>query len=169
MMNYRLFVFLMIVCWPLQAEVLPVGVGDHLQVVVHNETDLTVKEKVGTHGTINMPLVGSVQVVGRTPDEIASEIAVALEDGYLVEPQVRVAIDKYRPFYIRGNVETAGAYEYVIGLTVSQAIAIAGGLTPRAASRGWFLTRGPEKERFDITAESKVLPGDVIEIPESFF
>ncbi|MFC3092607.1 polysaccharide export protein [Alteromonas sediminis] len=163
------FISMLLIVLPLNAQVLPIGVGDHIHVVVHNEPDLTVKEKVGTHGTINMPLVGVVTVVGKTPDEISKAIMAALDDGYLVEPQVRVAIDRYRPFYIRGKVESAGAYEYVIGLTVSQAIAIAGGLTPRASNSGWYLTRGPNKTRHDVTAESKVLPGDVIEIPESFF
>lgn len=148
---------------------IPIGVGDEILIVVFNEPDLTVDIKVGESGNIKMPLIGELLVDGKTPDDLAEELTVILGDDYLVSPQVSVSIKTFRPFYIKGEVTRAGAYEYVIGLTVDQAIAIAGGLDERAAKGSWFIVRGIEKKRIAVDSESVVLPGDIIEIPESFF
>ena len=47
-------------------------------------------------------------------------------------PDVSVEVDRYRPFFAMGEVNRAGQYAYVAGMTVQSAIAIAGGFTPRA-------------------------------------
>lgn len=151
------------------ASNIPIGVGDELVIVVFNEPELTFDARIGESGAIKFPLIGQLDVVGKTPQDVTQELTTLLEADYLVSPQVSVTIKKYRPFYIKGEVKLAGAYEYVIGLTVDQAIAIAGGLSQRASTSKWEIVRGLDKQTFVATAETVVLPGDIIQIPESFF
>jgi len=62
----------------------------------------------------------------------AREIEEKLRAGYVREPRVSVEVEAYRPFFVLGEVQTAGQYPYVNGMTVETAVAIAGGYTPRA-------------------------------------
>lgn len=151
-----------------QADI-PLGIGDALKIVVFNEPDLLVDMKIDANGVIHMPLIGDIQAVGLTAQQLDAQITGLLQADYLVAPQVSVIVKAFRPFYIKGEVTRAGSYDYVIGLTVDQAIAIAGGLRERAASDDWQLIRGPQKQVLTVNADSQVLPGDIIEIPESFF
>ena len=77
----------------------------------------------------------------------------------------------YRPFYIIGEVNAPGSYPYVNGLTVLEAVAIAGGFTYRARESKMKIIRATdaaEKER-NATPQTVVLPGDVIDVPERYF
>lgn len=152
-----------------QVESFIIGTGDVLTIEVYNERDLTVRAKVGQSGKLRIPLLGDIEVVGKTPAELSRELEDAYFDGFLVNPSVSVVIESYRPFYIRGAVLKAGAYDFEYGLTVDQAIAIAGGLKDRASKSDWFVIRGPDKERIKVSKDAKVLPGDIIEIEESLF
>lgn len=146
-----------------------IGTGDVIVIEVYNERDLNVKAKVGQSGKLRIPLIGDWLVVGKTPTQLGRELEDAYFDGYLVNPSVSVVIESYRPIYIRGAVQKAGAYKFEYDLTIDQAIAIAGGLKDRASKKDWFVIRGPEKARIKVSKDSKVLPGDIIEIEESLF
>ena len=77
----------------------------------------------------------------------------------------------YRPFYILGEVNKPGSYPYVSGMTVLNAVAIAGGFSYRARSARIIIIRASDPERSDRLAKENtiVLPGDVIKVPERFF
>ena len=76
----------------------------------------------------------------------------------------------YRPFYIYGEVGEAGQYPYSSGMTVLNAIAVAGGYTYRAANDRVYITRGKGNEvEYPASQAVKILPGDVIRVPERFF
>ena len=51
---------------------------------------------------------------------------------FIRDPSVAVEVDTYRPFFVLGEVTYPGQYPYVPNMTVENAIAIAGGFTPRA-------------------------------------
>lgn len=146
-----------------------IGVGDQLNISVYNEPDLTVKVRVDDTGLVNFPLLGEVKVLQFTPKALASHLEKQLLDGYLVNPLVTVFIETYRPFYIRGEVTKPGAYEYSVDLTVSQAIAIAGGLKDRASQSNWILVRETNVKEIEADKETKILPGDVLTIKPSLF
>jgi hypothetical protein len=57
-------------------------------------------------------------------------------------PKVSTDIIAYRPFYILGEVATPGQYPYAIGMTVTKAVATAGGFTYRANTGTVFVTAG---------------------------
>ncbi len=82
----------------------------------------------------------TIKVTGMTIKQVEQHVYQGLKGDYFVEPNVFVGIVQYRPFYIHGEVKKPGGYPYQPGMTVNQAIALAGGLTERA-SREKFLSR----------------------------
>lgn len=146
-----------------------IGTGDVISVEVYNEPDLTVKTKVDGAGLVKFPLIGDIKVTGKNVHVLAAEIETAYKDGYLVSPNVAVKILSFRPFYIRGAVNSSGAYPFEFDLTVEKAIAVARGLKDRASQKEWYILRGENKSRILATKDTQVLPGDIIEIKESLF
>jgi polysaccharide export outer membrane protein len=124
-----------------------------------------------TVGSINYSYLGDVQVAGKSPSELEEHIVNLLQNGYLVNPSVNVAVMEYRPFYINGEIRSPGSYPYQPGLTLDKAIALAGGLTDRASTRKMFVTSGNRSsgETTQVFLSSKVAPGDIITINEGFF
>lgn len=88
---------------------------------------------VGADGTLFLPFVGQIRAEGTAPGDLARAIGDRLMQrmGLGREPDVAVEIAQYRPFYIVGNVKQPGEFPYRPGLTVLQALGIAGGLPIR--------------------------------------
>ncbi|GAA5193574.1 polysaccharide biosynthesis/export family protein [Ferrimonas gelatinilytica] len=148
------------------------GSGDRIQIQVYGEEDLSIDGiRVGESGTISYPYLGTVRLAGRTVKEVENQILQGLKGDYLVNPSVSVSVIEYRPFFINGEVRRPGSYPFQPGLTVRQAIAIAGGLTERASSRGLRLVRADNGGERSLKVEMafEVLPGDSIFIEDSFF
>lgn len=97
---------------------------------VHDWTALDGDFAVSPNGSISMPLLGQVSAAGLTVEQLATEIAERLQSTVELakKPQAAVEIVKYRPFYILGSVSKPGEYAYRPGITVLQAISIAGGM-----------------------------------------
>ena len=148
------------------------GSGDRVRVTVFGEEDLSGEYEIDGSGVVAFPLVGEVQAGGGTARKLEKAIATKLKDGYLKNPTVSVEILTYRPFFILGEVKRPGSYPFKNGLTVLNAVAMAGGYTYRAKSNLWVITRGGNKEwqGREVTAgDFQVRPGDTILIPERFF
>ncbi|TPL67577.1 polysaccharide biosynthesis/export family protein [Mesorhizobium sp. B2-3-15] len=88
---------------------------------------------VGADGTLFLPFVGQIRAQGTAPGDLARAIGDRLmrNMGLGRQPDVAVEIVQYRPFYIVGNVKQPGEFPYRPGLTVLQAVGIAGGLPIR--------------------------------------
>lgn len=145
--------------------------GDKVRVVVYGQDGLTNSYAVGASGTITMPLIGAVRARGLTPARLSAAIAARLRDGYIREPSVAVEVETYRPFFILGEVAAPGQYPYVPGMTVEQAVAIAGGFTPRAQQGMMQLTRSNAagSVRADVPVGTPLHPGDSIVVGERWF
>lgn len=147
--------------------------GDTINIRVHGEPDLTFDTKIGTNGTILYPFLGEVKVKGRTAAEVRWLIVSGLKGDYLLNPEVDVSVIEYRPFFILGEVNEPKDYPYQPGLTVAQAIAIAGGLTERASESGIELKRklndGKTEVKGNIDLDEPLQPGDIITVKQSFF
>lgn len=145
--------------------------GDHVRVDVFGEPDISVEATLEASGTINYPLLGRVVAGGLTTKELEREITEGLKDGYLVNPNVRVTIVQFRPIYLVGQVQHAGSFPYVEGLTVEKAIALAGGMTPLGSTRKMFIMRESNSPAGREKAEliTPVLPGDTVMVEESLF
>jgi polysaccharide export outer membrane protein len=118
------------------ADAYRLGAEDLLDIAVWKEPELSRKEVlVRPDGGLSFPLVGEVQVAGRSVADVRHEIAERLRR-YLPEPVVSVSLVKmlHPRVYVIGKVNKPGEFMMGRPLDVLQALAIAGGLTPFAAS-----------------------------------
>ncbi len=146
------------------------GVGDKLRITVYGETDLSGEFQVSSTGMVSMPLIGETKAQGTTVSKLKAAITAKLRDGYLKDPKVSMEVMNYRPFFIVGEVMKPGSYDYQNGMTVINAVALAGGYTYRADKDDITIKRGgqngkPEKAKEDTTVGA----GDVVSVPERFF
>jgi polysaccharide export outer membrane protein len=145
--------------------------GDRVRVIVFGQDSLSNSFSVDPAGNVSMPLIGLVKAYGLTTADLEGVIAARLRNGYIRDPRVSVEVEAFRPFFVLGEVTTAGQYPYVSGLTVQSAIAIAGGFSPRGYQAGADVTRminGRLVTAFEPLA-FPVRPGDTITIRERFF
>lgn len=147
------------------------GIGDRVRIDVFNEADLSMDATVDPTGRISYPLLGSVNAMRKTARELERDIAQSLAAGYLKSPDVRVTVVQYRPFYVTGQVQRAGSYPFVIGLTVEKALALAGGMTNLASSRQIYILHEDQTadQRIKVGLDAPVLPGDTLVVEESLF
>ncbi len=145
--------------------------GDVVRITVFDQTNLTNTYAVDKGGYIAFPLIGAIPARGQTTKQVESRIASGLRNGYLRDPDVSVEIDNYRPFFIMGEVGTAGQYTYVPGMTVQNAIAIAGGFSPRAEQESADITRHINGEIITgrVPISDPIMPGDTIFVRERLF
>ncbi len=145
------------------------GTGDKLKVTVFGEEDASGEYEIDATGAISARLLGRVQVKGMTLSEVEQTL---IEDyrsrGYFRNPRISIELINLRPFFILGEVEKRGSYPYVVGLTVAQAVAIAGGYTYRASRSRITVQRVGGKPE-EATEDTSVLPGDIVRVPERFF
>lgn len=147
------------------------GPGDQLRVTVFRHEDLSGEFELDGEGVLSMPLIGEMEANTLTARQVEDRIESQLkEQGFLVNPQVSVEVLNYRPFYIIGEVNNPGSYPYVSGMTVINAVALAGGFSYRADQDDITISRGGSNgKELAALPESQVLPGDIIRVPERFF
>lgn len=118
-----------------------IQVGDVLEVAAAGVPDLRLRVQVGLDGEIAYPLVGHIKVAGLPLQEVRDMMRQILPtkiyqlrttDGrelsiHILEEEVTVAVAEYRPVYLNGDVAKPGEIVFRPGLSVRQAIALAGG------------------------------------------
>ena len=147
------------------------GSGDKVSVNVFGESELSGEFLVGDDGQVDLPLIGAVQATGQTVNEFQTAVVARYSQGYLKDPKVSISVLNYRPFFITGEVGNGGEYPYKAGLTIQDAVAIAGGYTYRANTGKAFVRRaGADQEvPVELTQRVTLNPGDIVRIPERFF
>jgi polysaccharide export outer membrane protein len=136
--------------------------GDVLEVGAVGTPDLRHRATIDVDGRASLPLVGNIKVAGFTLAELREQLKSQLStkafraretdsrgralansgnDVVTISPEeVMVEVVEYRPIYLNGDVAKPGAQTYRPGMTVRQAIALAGGYdTMRFRSRDPFL------------------------------
>jgi len=125
-----------------------IQVGDVLDIAFFKTIEMNQIRTVGPDGEIYLPIVGRVDVVGRTVDDITKEIT----EGYrkeMINPQITVSVQEYSGLqvYVSGEVNTPGIQDYRGGLTLVQAITNAGGFNRIARRNEVLLIRpGPDNK-----------------------
>ncbi|WP_367715618.1 polysaccharide biosynthesis/export family protein [Nitratireductor sp. GISD-1A_MAKvit] len=91
-------------------------------------------------GTVALPLVGPVQTRKQTALDLAQQISQALQrkTGLLAPPATTVEVVRYPSIFVTGSVERPGEFEFRPGLTVMQALAMAGGRVRRTDLAGGY-------------------------------
>jgi protein involved in polysaccharide export with SLBB domain len=145
------------------------GSGDKIKIVVFGHSDLSGEYEIDGSGNVSLPLIKEVKAVGLTIQRLEQLIISKLRPDYLKNPRVNVEVLNYRPFYIIGEIKKPGSYPYVAGMSVVNAVALAGGYTYRAKEGKVLLTRSKDGKQVPANHQTTVMPGDVIEVPERFF
>ena len=106
----------------------PLGPGDLLQLRAIHQPEISGQYEVQAGGAISLPLVGRIAVAGRAPEAAEAAVMAALrEAGIATAPDVTIEVARYRDVYVSGAVARPGAFAWRPGLTVRQALALAGG------------------------------------------
>ena len=147
------------------------GVGDKLKVDVFGEPELSGESEVNASGNMVVPLLGDVPAKGMTLDQFSGVMRDKLGHGYLKNPQISVQVTNYRPIYVQGEVRHGGEFPFKPGLSIADAVALAGGYTYRAVTTSIMLRRQGESQGRDIPMDGSipVLPGDNLLVDERFF
>lgn len=142
--------------------------GDVVRVGVYGDAELSKTYKVDDGGAIMFPLVGPVQVRGATTKVAAANIAAALANGFMRNPDVAVEVEQYRPFFIQGAVKNAGQFPYVYGMTIRAAISTAGGFADTAdRTRATIYRRqGDQMAKGNVELDFPIYPGDTVVVLE---
>lgn len=162
-----------------------IGPGDQLQVFVWRNPELSVTVTVRPDGKMSMPLVENMEAVGKSPSQLAHEIAAVLSE-FVRDPKVNVIVDKavstLSQVKIVGQVKNPQAIPYREGLKVLDVVLASGGLTDFAAPNRSQIVRevnGKKQEirvklgklmtDGDLTQNFDLRPGDVFIVPQSRF
>ena len=168
---------------PPATEDTTLAAGDVFVVRVFGEEELSGEHQVAADGTIDFPLIGAVKVEGLEPTEVAHELQTQLrERDMLRDPHVSVYVKNYasKRISVVGAVADPGAFALEPGMTVVQAISMAGGFSSLADRDGTVVTRrvGDETVRYRVPVEQvtrgqapdiEVAAGDIIFVPERLF
>ena len=165
-----------------RAKELVLGVGDVVGINVWENPGLNTEATIRPDGTITMPLVGDLKAAGQAPSALKEEIKKQLANFVKQQTDITVAVRSWKSyrFTISGEVTKPGVFTSDQYVTVSEALAMASGLT-RFAKRGEIkLLRRDGKTGetrqipldYDDLASGKrldmniyVLPGDSIYVP----
>lgn len=163
-----------------------IGPGDSLGIFVWRNPELTVTVPVRPDGRISMPLVQDVQAAGRTSNQLAEDIKLALTK-FVKDPVVTVIVQGVQGggderVSVVGEGMPPRSIPYRAGLTVLDVMVEIGGLKEFAAGNRAKLLRKTSEGVTEIplrlndllvdgdTATNMALqPGDVIRIPERWF
>ena len=163
-----------------------IGPGDSLQIFVWDHDDLSTAVEVRPDGRISTPLVEDLQAAGRTPTQLARDIETVLKD-YVRTPVVTVIMQGFvgegaQQIRVVGQAVAPMALQYKQEMTILDVMIQVGGLSEFAAGNKAKLVRktadGDVEIRVrlddllndgDINQNVKMMPGDVLIIPQSFF
>ena len=159
------------------------GAGDVFTVRVYGEEELSGSHQVAPDGTIDFPLLGSIEVSGMEPPAVAAELEHQLKvRNFLRDPHVSVYVEQYasKRISVVGAVANPGTFPLEPGMTVVQAISMAGGFSSLADRDGTVVTRrvGDETIRYRVPVakvtsgqakDFEVAAGDIIFVPERLF
>jgi polysaccharide biosynthesis/export protein ExoF len=105
------------------------GVSDRVKIRVQEWPDITGEYTVTPEGAVSLPLIGNIGAAGMGLNDLAKEISDRLQQRSERAERVLTAVEiaQYRPFAIMGDVQHPGQFSFRPGLTVIEAISMAGG------------------------------------------
>ncbi len=168
--------------------------GDRIRVVIQGEVDCSLETSLTNEGTINMPYVGEIRLMGKNKKESESSIEREYKKELIfARPNALLNITKYseRVVFLTGSVNRKGPYVLppeVEAMNIVEVIARAGGFNDIAKKNRVYVTRtffdesgnptNTKTYEVDVEALSSgvqsgnssrrfwIYPGDRIEVPE---
>jgi polysaccharide export outer membrane protein len=163
---------------PAITESYVIGASDVIAVTVFKEPTLSNSLLVRPDGMISIPLLGDVKASGKTPLQLADEIAAKLKK-YVQDPNVTVILNQMnsKRVFLIGEIGKTGPIEMTPGMTLLEAIATAGGLNQYANAKKIYILRSEAGTQQKIPVQYKqalkgdlslnliLNPGDTIVVP----
>ena len=164
---------------PAGTDTYKIGAQDVLKVDVWKEPDITRQVTVRPDGKISLPLLNDIRAAGMSPSGLGASISDGLKK-FITDPQVTVTVVEInsRRIYVTGEVQHAGAFALLPGMTVLQALSSCGGFTQFANIKKIYLLRAEGEKQLRIPVNYKALvngtkpeenvqlqSGDVIVVP----
>lgn len=159
-----------------------IGSQNLLQIKIYGEGGVNQIYRVDEFGYITHGLVGRVKLGGMSVSAAEQTMEERLTGDYILNPQVTIFVIEHSRFSVLGEVRRPGNYEILGRITITEAIAMAGGLTPVGNARGIKIMRKNEEgestvnvdlsritEHGERTNEVYVEAGDVVVVNKSFF
>jgi len=111
-----------------------IGPEDVLKIQVWDNTDLDRTVQISREGTFSFPLIGSVKTDGLSVAQVEKELSNRLTDGYLINPQITISVDKYnsKKVFVLGEVHKPGTYPLTGRTDLLDIISQSGGPTSEA-------------------------------------
>src|SRR5688572_10961010 len=110
--------------------------GDILNITVWQHKDLTTTVVVDENGNIEYLFLGLIPVANKTVQQLKDVLRKGISENYIVDPKIDITVDrKSLTFFVTGEVLRPGTYEFRPGLTVLEAVALAGGFTDYASRK----------------------------------
>ncbi len=152
-----LFSSLFILCLSLKfnsklyAESYTIAPGDVIEISIWGEPDLKRELVVAPDGNVSFPLIGDIKVAGKTTSQVKKEVEKKIKE-YIPSANASVIITQLGSlqFYVIGKVAKPGMFNVGKPLTVLQALALAGGLTPFADEKNILIIRSYGKNTIKI-------------------
>lgn len=156
--------------------------GDQLGLDFYMNSEFNDTVTVNPDGKVTLRMVGPIQAAGLTPDQLAASIDKAYSTE-LRNPGAVVHVHNMpgREIYVEGQVSKPGSFPLQPGMTMVQALALAGGVTDSADTETTVLIRRdacgqPQGSKVDLSSainkpgtggDVALMPHDVIVVPRS--
>ncbi len=162
-----------------------IGPGDHLNIQVWRNPELSMSVPVRPDGKISAPLVEDLAAMGKNPSALARDIEKELGK-FIRDPVVTVIVTGFVGPYseqirVIGQAGKPQILAYKQKMTLLDVMIAVGGLTDFADGNGASILRTSEGnkqygvrlkdlvKKGDVSANVEVKPGDVLIIPQSWF
>lgn len=153
---------------------------DTLSIELFGIEELSRAVRVGANGTIDYPLIGSVQASGLTTDELSFQLENRFRETYVRNPDVTTQIAERNEqfFTIGGEVARAGRWPIASSITLMEAVAIGGGMEEYANRSEVLVFRTVGDDRYigvynlqgiqrGNYADPTIYPGDIVMVGDS--
>ena len=151
-----------------------IDIGDMLNVSVFGEGDLSGDNPVLADGNIQIPLIGTINVVGLTIEQASEAIAKKfVQKGYLIDPKLTLSVAQSKTVKIMGEIRGTGEYPYNEGMTILGLVAKSGGFSYRANQDSFDIVRKQEGGKTEKVIKgnlsTRLMPGDIVRVKERYF
>ncbi len=111
-----------------------------------------------------MAMVRDIQAAGLTPMQLGDNITTLLKQSqYVLDPVVTVTVlaVNSKQVFMMGEINHVGPVNITPGMTILQAIATAGGLTPYANKKKIYILRGDKQQKIPFDYTRAIQKGDM--------
>ena len=154
------------------------GAGDRLSIQVYKHEDLDAELLVAPDGTVTLPLLGRIQVAGKSYVDVVDELESGFRAYYSdVSVAVNVVEVSNQKVFVFGEVKNPAVLQITGEMRVLEAIVRTGGISEDARTSNLLLIRGGVDDaqlvsinvrhlmKGDLKQNVELIAGDIVVVP----